>query len=90
MSRGSAGRRAPGATAEPPLRGSIQTSSRLPGVASTARVPGEPELGEVLVSAEDLQRRVVELGEEISRDYAGRPLLLVGRAQGRRVLPLAT
>ncbi len=51
-------------------------------MASTARVPSEPGLGEVLVSAEDLQRRVVELGEEISRDYAGRPLLLVGVLKG--------
>jgi hypoxanthine phosphoribosyltransferase len=34
-------------------------------------------VGEVLVTAEALQRRVAELGEQISRDYAGRPLLLV-------------
>jgi hypoxanthine phosphoribosyltransferase len=34
-------------------------------------------LGEVLVGAEDLQRRVRELGAEISRDYAGRELLLI-------------
>jgi hypoxanthine phosphoribosyltransferase len=51
-------------------------------VASTARVRGEPGVGEVLVTAEDLQRRVVELGEEISRDYRGRPLLLVGVLKG--------
>jgi hypoxanthine phosphoribosyltransferase len=51
-------------------------------VASTARVSSEPGLGEVLVTAEDLQRRVVELGEEISRDYAGRSLLLVGVLKG--------
>ena len=36
----------------------------------------------MLVSAEELQRRVAELGEEISRDYAGRPLLLVGVLKG--------
>src|ERR1700730_5552879 len=40
------------------------------------------EVGEVLVSADELQRRVAELGEEISRDYAGRPLLLVGVLKG--------
>jgi hypoxanthine phosphoribosyltransferase len=51
-------------------------------VASTARVPLEHGLGDVLVSAEDLQRRVVELGEEISRDYAGRRLLLIGVLKG--------
>jgi hypoxanthine phosphoribosyltransferase len=51
-------------------------------VVSTARVSGEPGLGEVLVTAEDLQRRVAELGEEISRDYAGRSLLLIGVLKG--------
>jgi hypoxanthine phosphoribosyltransferase len=51
-------------------------------VASTERVPRDPALGEVLVGAEELQRRVVELGEEISRDYAGRRLLLVGVLKG--------
>jgi hypoxanthine phosphoribosyltransferase len=51
-------------------------------VASTLGVSSEPGLGEVLVSAEDLKRRVLELGEEISRDYAGRSLLLVGVLKG--------
>jgi hypoxanthine phosphoribosyltransferase len=45
-------------------------------------VSNDPELGEVLVSAEELQRRVRELGEEISGDYAGRSLLLVGVLKG--------
>ena len=34
------------------------------------------------------RRACVELAEEISRDYEGRDLLLVGRAEGRRLLPL--
>jgi hypoxanthine phosphoribosyltransferase len=51
-------------------------------VASTVGVSSEPGLGEVLVSADDLKRRVLELGEEISRDYAGRSLLLVGVLKG--------
>jgi len=34
------------------------------------------------VSAEDLRRRVAELGAEISRDYAGRSLLLIGVLKG--------
>jgi hypoxanthine phosphoribosyltransferase len=57
----------------------------LPSVPTTARVSSEPGLGEVLVSAEDLQRRVAELGEEISRDYRAsppRPLLLIGVLKG--------
>jgi len=36
----------------------------------------------VLVTAEELQQRVAELGKEISRDYAGRPLLLIGVLKG--------
>ena len=42
------------------------------------------EVGEVLVAADELQQRVVELAAEISRDYAGtdRPLLLVGVLKG--------
>jgi len=51
-------------------------------VASPLRASAEPEVGEVLVSAEDLQARVRELGAEISRDYAGRRLLLVGVLKG--------
>jgi hypoxanthine phosphoribosyltransferase len=51
-------------------------------VATPARVSNQPGLGEVLVSAEDLQRRVAELGEQITRDYAGRSLLLIGVLKG--------
>jgi hypoxanthine phosphoribosyltransferase len=42
------------------------------------------EVGEVLVGAEELRRRVAELAGEISRDYAnsGRSLLLVGVLKG--------
>jgi hypoxanthine phosphoribosyltransferase len=42
----------------------------------------DPAIGEVLVSAEALQQRVRELGRDISRDYAGQPLLLVGVLKG--------
>jgi hypoxanthine phosphoribosyltransferase len=41
-----------------------------------------PELGRVLVSQADLARRVGELGEQITKDYAGRPPLLVGVLTG--------
>jgi hypoxanthine phosphoribosyltransferase len=51
-------------------------------VASPVRAPAQSAIGEVLVSAADVQRRVAELGEEISRDYAGRSLLLVGVLKG--------
>jgi len=42
----------------------------------------EEAIGETLVEREELQRRIRELGEEISRDYEGRDLLLVGVLKG--------
>ncbi|HEX4186525.1 MAG TPA: hypoxanthine phosphoribosyltransferase [Solirubrobacteraceae bacterium] len=51
-------------------------------MSTPASVAGEAAVGEVLVTAAELQRRVAELGEEISRDYAGRSLLLVGVLKG--------
>jgi hypoxanthine phosphoribosyltransferase len=51
-------------------------------VVGPSRGEKEPELGEVLISSEELQRRVRELGEQISRDYAERSLLLVGVLKG--------
>jgi hypoxanthine phosphoribosyltransferase len=42
----------------------------------------DPAIGEILVEPDALIRRVRELGEEISRDYAGRDLLLVGVLKG--------
>jgi hypoxanthine phosphoribosyltransferase len=48
---------------------------------------GEP-IGDILVSEEELQKRVAELGAEISRDYEGRDLVMVGILKGA-VLVLA-
>jgi hypoxanthine phosphoribosyltransferase len=42
----------------------------------------DPAIGDTLVAAEDLERRVRELGEEISRDYEGRDLVLIGVLKG--------
>jgi len=42
----------------------------------------EPAIGKILVGAEDLNRRVGELADEINRDYAGRDLLLIGVLKG--------
>src|ERR1700683_3693138 len=39
-------------------------------------------LGRVVVPAEDVARRVAELGEQITADYQGRPPLLVGVLKG--------
>jgi hypoxanthine phosphoribosyltransferase len=45
-------------------------------------VDGDQAIGETLVPAEDLARRVRELATEISRDYAGKDLVLVGVLKG--------
>ena len=39
-------------------------------------------VGEILIDQEPLQARIAELGAEISSDYAGRDLLLVGVLKG--------
>ena len=52
----------------------------MPDGAATATP--DPRIGEVLVTEEQLATRVRELGEEISRDYAGRDVLLVGVLKG--------
>jgi hypoxanthine phosphoribosyltransferase len=42
----------------------------------------DPAIGEVLVTNEDLMRRIAALGAEISRDYEGRDLVMVGVLKG--------
>jgi hypoxanthine phosphoribosyltransferase len=42
----------------------------------------DDQIGEILVPADALARRVRELAAEISRDYAGRELMLVGVLKG--------
>src|SRR5256884_3972368 len=42
----------------------------------------DPAIGEILVEAGELSARVKALGEEVSRDYAGKDLLLVGVLKG--------
>ena len=42
----------------------------------------DPMIGEMLVQPDQLKNRVRELGDEISRDYEGRDLLMVGVLKG--------
>jgi hypoxanthine phosphoribosyltransferase len=42
----------------------------------------DPNLGKIVVSADDVQQRIAELGKEITADYADRPPLLVGVLKG--------
>ena len=57
-----------------------QAASLEPELTSGAVSDGS--LGKVLVSADDIAARVADLGEEISRDYAGRRPILVGVLKG--------
>ncbi len=41
-----------------------------------------PDLGELMVSEDELAQRIAELGKVITDDYAGRPPLLVGVLKG--------
>jgi hypoxanthine phosphoribosyltransferase len=45
-------------------------------------MPPDESIGEILVQPDELQHRIRELGAEISRDYAGRDLLLIGVLKG--------
>ena len=42
----------------------------------------DPRIGEILISEDRLQERITELADEISRDYAGRQVLVVGVLKG--------
>jgi hypoxanthine phosphoribosyltransferase len=43
---------------------------------------GDPMLGPVVVTEDDLQTRIAQLGKEITADYGGRSVLLVGVLKG--------
>src|SRR3989440_1464813 len=46
------------------------------------RVQDDDAIGEILVGADDLAQRVHELADQVSRDYAGRDLVLIGVLKG--------
>ena len=68
----------------------VQTSSREVSRCAHASLPlddrvgpsslpmNDPDLGRVLVDADELQQRVSQLGKEITSDFAEEPPLLVG------------
>lgn len=45
----------------------------------------DADIQEVLITAEEIQKRVAELGEAISRDYEGKDPLLVGVLRGAAI-----
>ena len=54
----------------------------------TAPYPPRSDVGEILVSADDIQRRVAELGAQITSDLSGRTPLLIGVLKGTARLQL--
>ena len=42
----------------------------------------DPAIGATLVSSDELQKRIAKLGKEISRDYEGKDLVMVGVLKG--------
>jgi hypoxanthine phosphoribosyltransferase len=46
----------------------------------------EPDIDKVLISSEEIQTKLAEMGERITQDYAGRTLLLVGVLKGAFVV----
>ncbi len=46
----------------------------------------EPDIDRVLISADEIQAKLAEMGARISADYAGRKLLLVGVLKGAFVV----
>jgi hypoxanthine phosphoribosyltransferase len=46
---------------------------------------GKMELGQILVTEKDIQRRVAELGERITADYQGREVFVIGILKGAAV-----
>ena len=45
----------------------------------------ENDIEDVLISSEDIQRRIAEVGAQIAQDYAGKDLIMVGVLKGASV-----
>lgn len=66
-----------------PVHGASSRAHRQgPAAHELAVVAADPHLGEVVVGVEDLRLRNLALGAEITADYDGLPLLLVGVLKG--------
>jgi hypoxanthine phosphoribosyltransferase len=65
----------------PPDQVGPPQTERAPGVVDLHGA-GDPNLGEIVVSEEEIRARIGDLGARITADYAGRPPLLVGVLKG--------
>jgi hypoxanthine phosphoribosyltransferase len=46
----------------------------------------EPDIEKVLISSDEIQATLAKIGDQITQDYAGRPILLVGVLKGAFVV----
>lgn len=42
----------------------------------------DEKIGKIVFSQEEIKRRIIELGKQISRDYVGKPLVVIGVLKG--------
>ena len=64
------------------IEGESPSSPPLPTLASPMETTLDRDIERVLLPREDIERKVADLGRAISRDYAGKELLLVGVLKG--------
>ena len=69
----------------------MSTDVRTGGSGAVGTLPAheqayEPDIEKVLISEEEIQAKLAEMGERITQDYAGRSLLLVGVLKGAFVV----
>jgi hypoxanthine phosphoribosyltransferase len=65
----------------------VTVTHRTPAATLTLPVEAyEPDIEKVLISSEEIEAKLVEMGEAITRDYDGRSLLLVGVLKGAFVV----
>jgi hypoxanthine phosphoribosyltransferase len=62
------------------------THRRPDGTLATHVQAYEPDIEKILISEEEIQAKLAEMGEQITEDYAGRSLLLVGVLKGAFVV----
>jgi hypoxanthine phosphoribosyltransferase len=64
------------------LTRTVKQGARQRAPIKSGAVEGDDAIGEILVPADDLRGRVRELAADVSRDYAGKDLVLVGVLKG--------
>ncbi len=62
-----------------------RTQDRLPTLSAHVEAY-EPDIDRILITSEEIQDKLAEMGERITADYAGRQLLLVGVLKGAFVV----